>query len=269
MRDRRVVAAVRRSRRAAARKRRVDDRADRQALAGYHQSQSGDRRGRAGHRRARSAVGRRAPAVPGQQRRRIPRGHAARLPLPRSAARAGARQHHAAQPCHRLDPPAHAGAGLHRVPDADPDRRLARGRARLPGAEPAASRHLLRAAAGAAAVQAAADGRRVRPLFPDRPVLPRRGRPGRPLARRVLPARFRDVVRDPGGCLRRDRAGAARRLRGIRARPRGDAGALSAHHLCRRGAQIRHRQARSAGTRSSSPTSPRRSAARASGFSPA
>ena len=51
-------------------------------------------------------------------------------------------------------------AGLHRVPDADPDRVLARGRARLPGAGAAASRQVLRAAAGAAAVQAAADGRR-------------------------------------------------------------------------------------------------------------
>ena len=52
------------------------------------------------------AVARRAPAVPGQQRRRISRGHAARLPLPRSAARAGARQHHAALAGDRLDPAA-------------------------------------------------------------------------------------------------------------------------------------------------------------------
>jgi aspartyl-tRNA synthetase len=35
---------------------------------------------------------------------------------------------------HRLDPPPHEGAGLLRVPDADPDRLLARRRARLPGA---------------------------------------------------------------------------------------------------------------------------------------
>src|SRR5207245_6273371 len=88
------------------------------------------------------------------------------------------------------------------VPDADPDRQLARGRARLPRAEPAASRHLLRATASAAAVQAVADGGGVRPLFPDRAVLPRRGEPGRPLAGRVLPARFRDVVRHAGGRLR-------------------------------------------------------------------
>ena len=105
------------------------------------------------------------------------------LPLPRSAARAHAPQHHAALQRHRQHPPAHGGAGLHRVPDADPDRELARGRARLPGAEPHPSRQVLRPAAGAAAVQAAADDRRLRPLFPDRALLPRRGRPRRPLAR--------------------------------------------------------------------------------------
>ena len=145
------------------------------------------------------------------------------LPLSRSAARAGARQHHAALACHRLDPPAHDRAGLYRVPDADPDRELARGGARLSGAEPAASGQVLCAAAGAAAVQAIADGRRVRPLFPDRAVLPRRGQPRRPLAGRVLPARFRDVVRHAGGRVRGDRAGIARRVRGIRRRPGGDA----------------------------------------------
>ena len=36
---------------------------------------------------------------------------------------------------------------------------------------------------------------------------------------RVLPARFRDVVRDAGGRVRGDRAGAARRVRGVRRRP--------------------------------------------------
>ena len=71
---------------------------------------------------------------------------------------------------------------LHRVPDADPDLELAGGRPRLPRAEPRASRQVLRAAAGAPAVQAAPDGGGLRPLLPDRPVLPRRGRPRRPVA---------------------------------------------------------------------------------------
>ena len=56
---------------------------------------------------------------------------------------------------------------------------------------------VLRAAAGAAAVQAAADGGRLRPLFPDRAVLPRRGPARRPPAGRVLPARPRDELRRP------------------------------------------------------------------------
>jgi aspartyl-tRNA synthetase len=49
--------------------------------------------------------------------------------------------------------------GLRRVPDPDPDRLVARGRARLPGPEPHPPRPVLRTAAGAAAVQAASDGR--------------------------------------------------------------------------------------------------------------
>ena len=48
---------------------------------------------------------------------------------------------------------------------------------------PQPSGQVLCAAAGAAAVQAVADGRRVRPVFPDRALLPRRGFARRPLAR--------------------------------------------------------------------------------------
>ena len=51
------------------------------------------------------------------------------------------------------------------------------GRARLPGAEPAAARELLRAAPVPAALQAAADGGGLRALLPDRALLPRRGPP--------------------------------------------------------------------------------------------
>ena len=66
------------------------------------------------------------------------------------------------------------------------------GRARLPGAVPDSSGKILRAAAGAAAVQAAADDVGLRPLFPDRALLPRRGPARRPAARRILSARRRD-----------------------------------------------------------------------------
>ena len=51
---------------------------------------------------------------------------AAQVPLPRPAPRAAAPQHHEARRDHRFDPPAHEGAGLLRVPDADPDRVVAR-----------------------------------------------------------------------------------------------------------------------------------------------
>ena len=81
--------------------------------------------------------------------------------------------------------------------DADADPVHARGRPRLPGAGAAAARHLVRAAAVAAAVQAAADGRRHGAVLPDRPLLPRRGLPRRPAAG-VHPARHRDVLRHRG-----------------------------------------------------------------------
>ncbi len=146
---------------------------------------------------------------------------------------------------HRQPAPAHEGAGLLRVPDADPDRVVAGGRARLSGALAHPSRKVLRAAAGAAAVQAAHHGVGLRSLFPDRALLPRRGCARRPLARRVLSARHRDELRHPGRRVRRGRAGAARRVRGICRRQAGDA-EVSAHPLRGGDARIRHRQARPA-----------------------
>ena len=74
---------------------------------------------------------------------------------------------------------------------------------------------LLRAAAVAAAVQAAADGRRLRALLPDRPLLPGRGPARRPPAR-VHPARPRDELRRGGRRHRDDRGPDGARLRGHR-----------------------------------------------------
>ncbi len=79
--------------------------------------------------------------------------------------------------------------------------------ARLSGAVAHSSRQVLRAAAGAAAVQAAHHGGRLRPLFPDRAVLPRRGCARRPFAGRILSARSRDELRHPAGRVRCGRAG--------------------------------------------------------------
>ena len=178
-----------------------------------------DRRDR-GPRRRRSTVQSAAAELPMPVARRagLSRGNPPQVPLSRSSPRAGPRQHHAALGGDRLDPPPDDRPGLHRVPDADPDRELARGRARLSGAEPRPSGEVLRAPAGAADVQAADHGRRLRPLFPDRALLPRRGRPRRPHPGRILPARLRDELRHPGRRVQRDRAGAVGRVRGIRRR---------------------------------------------------
>ena len=73
---------------------------------------------------------------------------------------------------------------------------------------PHPSGQVLRAAAGAAAVQAADHGVGLRPLFPDRAMLPRRGPARRPPAGRVLPARPRDELRRAGGRVRGRGAGA-------------------------------------------------------------
>ena len=233
----------------------------------HRQPEPPDRRGRAGHRgMAVQSVAEPLP-FPVNSDAEYPEDMRLRLPLSRPAARTHPRQHHAALAGHRLDPPAHDRAGIQRVPDADPDCQFARGGARLSRAEPAASRQVLRTAAGAAAVQAIADGRRVRSLFPDRAVLSRRGEPRRPLAGRVLSARFRDVVRHPGGRLRGDRAGTARRVRGVRSRPQGNPAAFPAYHLSRCGAQIRHRQARFAQSDRDRATSPACSAVRSSSCS--
>ena len=158
-------------------------------------------------------------------------------------------------------------AGLPRVPDADPDRLLAGRRARLPGAVAPASRQVLRAAAGAAAVQAADDGRGLRPLLPDRALLPRRGRARRPLARRVLPARRRDELRHAGGRVRRHRARDARRVRGVRRRQAGDARSSRASPTARRSPSTAP-TSRTCATRSRCRTSPSTSAAAASGVRP-
>ena len=164
---------------------------------------------------------------------------------------------------HRLDPPPHEGAGLLRIPDADPDRVVAGRRARLPRAVAHASGQVLRAAAGAAAVQAAHHDRGLRPLFPDRAVLPRRGRARRPLARRVLSARHRDELRHAGRRVRRGRAGDARRVRGIRRRQAGDA-EVSAHSVSPRRCANTAPTSRTCAIRSRCRTS--REAFRGSGF---
>ena len=66
------------------------------------------------------------------------------------------------------------------------------------------------------AVQAAADDLRLRPVLPDRPLLPGRGCPRRPFPRRVLPAGYGDGLRHTGGRVRRAGGRAAPYLRQVR-----------------------------------------------------
>ena len=125
----------------------------------------------------------------------VGRGDAASLPLPRPAPRADARGDRAAPPGRRARSASSstARASSRSRRRCSPARRpRARATSSSPVAPPAGL--VLRAAAVAAALQAAADGRRLRALLPDRPLLSRRGPARRPPAR-LHPARRRDVVR--------------------------------------------------------------------------
>ena len=123
---------------------------------------------------------------------------------------------------------------------------------------------VLRAAAVAAAVQAAADDERLRALLPDRPLLPRRGPARRPPAR-VHAARPRDGLRRGGGRPRHDRGPADAGLRGRRAsrrRPRRGRGWATTRRCCASAPTSRTRA-----SRWRSPTSARRSRTPSSGSS--
>ena len=219
------------------------------APAGDGQPEPADRRDRGFRARDRGAVGSAGAAAAGLRRAGLSGGHAAQIPLPRSPPRVAAPEHHAARRDRREDARADARRRLQRVPDADPDRLLAGGRARLPGAVAAASGKVLRAAAGAAAVQAADHDGGLRPLFPDRALLPRRGSARRPAAGRVLPARRRDELRHAGRRVCGDGAGDPRRVRGVRRRQAGDAG-VPAHSLPRGDARTTAPTSRTCATRS-------------------
>ena len=147
--------------------------------------------GRTARARDRGAEPLRADPVPA---RRGGQGRdAAQVPLHRPASRRDA-EAPAPAPCrHARDARIPRRPRLHRRRDADADQGDAGRRARLPRAEPHAARQVLRAAAVAADLQAAADDVGLRPLLPDRALLPRRG-PARRSPARVHAARHRDVV---------------------------------------------------------------------------
>ena len=176
---------------------------------------------------------------PGRRRRR---GRPPAVPLPRPAARADAAQPARPGGGQLGRPPGDGGAGLRRGRDADARAVDAGGRPRVPRAVAQGAGLVLRPAAVAAAVQAAADGRRRRPLLPDRPLPARRGPARRPPVR-VHAARRRDELRRPGRRAGGDQRGGARRRRG------GDRGAAAgdrADHVARGDGPLRRRQARPA-----------------------
>ena len=111
-----------------------------QAPGRHREPGAADRAGRALHHRDGGARPGGRAADAGLRRPGLPGGDPAHLPLPRPAPGEAAPEHHEARGDHRLPAPPHEGERLLRVPDADPDRLLARGRARLPGAVAPASR---------------------------------------------------------------------------------------------------------------------------------
>ena len=131
---------------------------------------------------------------------------------------------------------------LPRDRDAHPGQSHARGRPRLPRPQPRLQGPLLRPAPVAPAVQADPDDLRLRPLFPDRPLLPGRGPAGRPPAR-VHPDRHRDELHRPGRLLRPQRRPDGGPLRPRR--PEGRA-AVPAPALRRGHGEVRLGQARPA-----------------------
>ncbi len=172
-------------------------------------------RDRGAGRRGHAAGGGRDAAVPDRRGHARRRDAAAAPPDARPAPRGDARRARPARRRHPHDARDARRRGLPGDRDADPHALDAGGRARLPRPQPPRAGHVVRAAAVAAALQAAADDERLRALLPDRPLLPRRGH-----ARRspggVHAARRRDGLRRGG---RRPRRHGAPHGQGVRARP--------------------------------------------------
>ena len=229
-----------------ARARRVRAQGDRQGAppaGGHGEPRAADRRSRS--RGAGSGNPQRLGHAAVSNRRRQSRGgNASRVPRARSAARTHAAQSAPAAPGRHGDAAFPRSARLHRHRNAGALQVNPGRRARVPGAFASARRPFLRAAAIAAALQADADGGRLRPLLPDRQVLPRRGPASRP-ATRIHPDRYRDLV--PVGARHPQADGGAGALRVPRGRRHRAAGAVPGAHLRRSDARLRQRQARPAG----------------------
>ena len=154
-------------------------------------------------------------ALPARRRQPV-RDHAAHASRARPASARDAEESDAALSRDDGSPQVSRCARLRRHRDADAHQEHAGRCARLPRAQPRQPGHVLRTAAVAAAVQAAADGGGLRSLLPDRQVLSRR-RPACRSTARVHADRLRDLVprrgRDPRDLRADDAAGLQDRAR--------------------------------------------------------
>ena len=230
------------------------------ARARRRQPEPADRRGRAPGRRARDRLALRAAAVParrGGRRRDAPPP----LPLARPAPRADAAQPPALgarsspRSAASMDEPGFVDIWTPILTQGD-----ARGRARLPRPRPAAARHASsRCRSRRRSSSSCCMIVRVRPLLPDRDLLPGRG-PARRPAVRVPPARRRDGVPDARGRSSRllEARGAPRRSRRSAVEP--PAAPVPADHLARGDGALRHRTSPTSASASRSRTRPSRRA---------
>ena len=213
---------------------------DRRSRAGDRESEHADRRGRAAGVVALDRLALDAAPVPARRGRRR-RDAPAPLPLARPAPRADAAESPDAGEARLDHPRGDGGGGVRRHRDADHGEADSRGRPRLPRPDAPAAGEVLRAAAVAADLQAAPRDLGLRPLLPDRALLPGRGP-----ARRPPPgadaARRGDGVPGRGGDLRADGADRPAHLAGDDRRRARDA--LPEDVVAGGGASLRIRQAR-------------------------
>ena len=210
---------------------------------GHRESGPADRRGRGLYPRDRGARPGRRIADAGVRRSGVSGGDPAQVPLPRSAPREAAPEHHDARAGDQFDPPAHEGVGLLRIPDADPDRVVAGRRARLSwcrrGCIPESSTRCRRRRSSSSSSSWSSGFDRyfqIAPCFRDEDARADRS-----------PGEFYQLDLEMSFVTQQDVFDAvepvhARRVRGVRQRQAGDA-EISAHPVCGGDAQIRHRQA--------------------------
>ena len=196
-------------------------------------------------------------AVRDRRQHRHQRGEAARVPLPRPAPAHAAEEHpDRARKLNQITRSYFAGKAFVEVETPFMVKYTPGGARNFLVPVAPAPRQLLRARREPAAVQAAVHGRRLRPLLPDRALLPRRGPAPRPPAR-VHADRRRDELRQPGRHLRRHgglHLPGWKEILGIDLKQRYPSGTLPAHELRRERCAATATTSRTCASASSTPT---------------